>query len=197
MSPYSSIIVDMSTILIASALLLGIWFYLMLGKSPGQSMRKFLVTFVGCLALYLTYEACSSLQDLFRQRDDLDKIWDGQTGQNAWGVGQIGAPFAWAPLLLDMVCAVCTSTWATFRNLWRPMNHGNGSRDVERGTGELNEASNGLGGLSKRNVNDVKLIVGSTILEQGPKKTKGQEPWIDVDEQNVTDGRLTIESAQT
>jgi hypothetical protein len=77
------------------------------------------------------------------------------------------------------------------------MNHGNGSRDVERGTGELNEASNGLGGLSKRNVNDMKLIVGSTILEQGPKKTKGQEPWIDVDEQNVTDGRLTIESAQT
>jgi hypothetical protein len=27
---------------------------------------------------------------------------DGRTGDDSWGIGQIGAPFAWAPLLVDM-----------------------------------------------------------------------------------------------
>jgi hypothetical protein len=33
----------------------------------------------------------------------MDILWKGETGYNNWGMGQIGAPLAWAPLLVDMV----------------------------------------------------------------------------------------------
>jgi hypothetical protein len=35
----------------------------------------------------------------------MDIIWSGQTGINQWGIGQIGAPFAWAPLIIDISCS--------------------------------------------------------------------------------------------
>jgi hypothetical protein len=187
--PYSSMIVDMSIILTASALLLGMWFCL--GKSLSRSVRKFLVTFVGCLALYLTYEACSSLQTLFHQRRDLD--WDGQTGQNDWGVGQIGAPFAWAPLLFDMAYATCTTTSAIVTNRWRSTDHGYVLGDVERGTVQLDEASDELGGLPEQNVNDGHVATGCNTPEQRTVKAKDQKPGFKVDEQDVTDGGLTLD----
>ena len=40
---------------------------------------------------------------LFRERSGMDIVWQGTTGVNQMGIGQIGAPFAWAPLITDML----------------------------------------------------------------------------------------------
>ena len=50
----------------------------------------------------MMYEAISSFVDMIIVRASMDLIWHGETGVNSWSIGQIGAPFAWIPLLLDM-----------------------------------------------------------------------------------------------
>jgi hypothetical protein len=72
-----------------------------------QSTRKRLeklglVILLGLLSVFVAYIAINSSQDLMTQRGGMDVLWDGNTGKDFWGIGQIGAPFAWAPLLIDM-----------------------------------------------------------------------------------------------
>lgn len=33
----------------------------------------------------------------------MELAWNGLTGEATWGIGQIGVPFAWTPLLIDML----------------------------------------------------------------------------------------------
>ena len=44
----------------------------------------------------------SLLEIIMRQRRAMIMLSDGTTGENLWNVGQIGALFAWAPLLVEM-----------------------------------------------------------------------------------------------
>jgi len=48
----------------------------------------------------------STFQKLLVERQSMDQIWGQTLGQDIWGIGQIGAPFTWAPLLADMACSV-------------------------------------------------------------------------------------------
>jgi hypothetical protein len=54
------------------------------------------------MSLYMVWVAVSSFRRTLLQRWGMDLIWDGQTGENAWGIGQIGALFTWVPLLIDL-----------------------------------------------------------------------------------------------
>ena len=51
----------------------------------------------------MMYEAINSFVDMIIVRASMDLVWHGQTGVNSWSIGQIGAPFAWIPLLVDMM----------------------------------------------------------------------------------------------
>lgn len=46
--------------------------------------------------------AISLMEIIMRYRRTMILISDGKTGENFWGVGQIGALFTWAPLLVEM-----------------------------------------------------------------------------------------------
>ena len=47
-------------------------------------------------------EAINSFIEMVTIRASMDSVWHGKTGVNSWSIGQIGAPFAWVPLLVDM-----------------------------------------------------------------------------------------------
>jgi hypothetical protein len=54
------------------------------------------------MSLFMVWIAVDSFRGILLQRWGMDLIWDGQTGVNEWGIGQIGALFTWAPLLTDL-----------------------------------------------------------------------------------------------
>ena len=72
--------------------------------TPSKVLR---VTVLGLLLLSLFVIAMITFQtqELIVIRSGMDNIWSGQTGINQWGIGQIGAPFAWAPLIADISCS--------------------------------------------------------------------------------------------
>lgn len=39
------------------------------------------------------------------RRNVLSRAWQKNVDENAWGIGQIGATLAWAPLLIEMSCS--------------------------------------------------------------------------------------------
>ena len=61
-----------------------------------------LVILVGLLSMYLAYDAVMCFKVILELRGGMDIIWEGQTEQGLWGIGQIAAPFSWMPLLVDM-----------------------------------------------------------------------------------------------
>ncbi|KAH8587488.1 hypothetical protein B0O99DRAFT_641791 [Bisporella sp. PMI_857] len=70
-----------------------------------QRWRRVLVTLMTGLSIFLIYEAFKSFRDLLSERDGMNLLWKNQIGQNVWGIGQIVAPFSWAPLIVDMIYA--------------------------------------------------------------------------------------------
>jgi hypothetical protein len=54
------------------------------------------------ISVALAGMAGSLLDIIIRERRTMILLSDGRTGENLWGVGQIGALFAWAPLLVEM-----------------------------------------------------------------------------------------------
>jgi hypothetical protein len=67
------------------------------------SVLRLLVLGLVVLSAFAAYNATERLYQLLLVRYGMDILWKGETGYNNWGVGQIGAPLAWAPLLVDMV----------------------------------------------------------------------------------------------
>lgn len=60
----------------------------------------------------MIYIAGDMFGAFLRQRQSMDLMWNGQAGLNVWGIGQIGALFAWVPLLVDMACSAAQRfTW--------------------------------------------------------------------------------------
>ncbi len=54
------------------------------------------------ISMTLTGVAAHLLNSIMRGRRAMFLISHGETGENLWGVGQIAALFAWAPLLVEM-----------------------------------------------------------------------------------------------
>ena len=54
------------------------------------------------ISISLAGMSISLLEIIMRQRRAMILLSDGTTGENLWNVGQIGALFAWAPLLVEM-----------------------------------------------------------------------------------------------
>ena len=75
---------------------------------PKRLTRLVLVALLGSLSIFLVSEALRSFQAILNQRQAMDILWDGQTEKNFWGIGQVGAPLAWLPLLIDMSCSATT-----------------------------------------------------------------------------------------
>jgi hypothetical protein len=71
-------------------------------KRPKRLTRLILVALLGSLSVFLASDALRSFQSLLTQRQAMNILWYGQTENNFWGIGQIGAPLAWLPLLIDM-----------------------------------------------------------------------------------------------
>jgi hypothetical protein len=87
-------------------ILLSIW--LALRWYQRQEHRKpavlrLLVLGVTVLSAFAACNAIERLYQLLLIRYGMDILWKGETGYNNWGVGQIGAPLAWAPLLINMI----------------------------------------------------------------------------------------------
>jgi hypothetical protein len=65
-----------------------------------------LVWVVGVCAMLMSMTmagvAAYRLDNIMRGRRGMILISDGETGENLWGVGQIAALFAWAPLLVEL-----------------------------------------------------------------------------------------------
>jgi hypothetical protein len=59
--------------------------------------------FIILVSTSITGLALSLLGRIMRERRAMTLMSDGKPAENVWGVGQIGALFAWAPLLVDLV----------------------------------------------------------------------------------------------
>ncbi|KAI9775364.1 MAG: hypothetical protein M1839_001280 [Geoglossum umbratile] len=72
-------------------------------RIPHNRRTKQLLIILMCLiSLFMVWVAVDSFQGTLLERRGMDLVWDGQTGENAWGIGQIGALFTWVPLLIDL-----------------------------------------------------------------------------------------------
>ncbi len=76
------------------------WYWRQEHRKP--TVLRLLVLGVTVLSAFAAYNAIERLYQLLLIRYGMDILWKGETGYNNWGVGQIGAPLAWAPLLIDM-----------------------------------------------------------------------------------------------
>jgi hypothetical protein len=102
--------------------LLGMWWY-MFGRrhrarsrglrrldqpqaSTNRKERVFLLL-LSILTTIVTWRAWHSFRFILLRRHMMNLVWEGATGEDVWGIGQIGAPFAWLPLLSEMIhCAL-------------------------------------------------------------------------------------------
>lgn len=66
---------------------------------------------IGCVSIFFIYNAFSSLLDLLAQRRAIDELWAEELQEHVWTIGQVGAPFAWFPLLSDMFFSAIESSW--------------------------------------------------------------------------------------
>ena len=62
-----------------------------------------LVVLIIILSSFFCYVAIECFRDLMVVRVSMSKLWEGETGENVWNIGQIIAPFAWLPLLIEIL----------------------------------------------------------------------------------------------
>jgi len=92
--------------IIFTIILLSIWLALRWYRHQDHrkpSVLRILVISMVILSAFAAYNAIERLYHVLLIRYGMDILWKGETGYNKWGVGQIGALFAWAPLLIDMI----------------------------------------------------------------------------------------------
>ncbi|KAH7408860.1 hypothetical protein BKA64DRAFT_720252 [Cadophora sp. MPI-SDFR-AT-0126] len=103
------VVVQVTLAMTSTLLVLSFWFlFRLLGRRDQgmpQRWRRVLVSLMMGLSIFLLYEAFKSFRDLLSERQGMNLLWKDQIGQNIWGIGQIAAPFAWAPLIVDLVYA--------------------------------------------------------------------------------------------
>jgi hypothetical protein len=97
-----------------------------------QQHQRVCTIIVLLASIVVAYEVGSSFLSLLTVRSGMTTLWNDQTNVNTWGIGQVGAPFAWAPLLVDMAYEGCgrLQRWRTqstgvpcgkqFWSLWKP-----------------------------------------------------------------------------
>jgi len=93
-----------------------------------------LIFVVAVLAGYFIALSLQSLNILMAARGIMDYLWNGQTDVNKWGIGQIGAPFAWAPVLVDF----CYDIFGLTRS-WLRRSTGQGPAVEDPATTEVQE----------------------------------------------------------
>lgn len=103
------------TIMLLSTWLALRWYRHQEHRKP--SILRILVISIIVFSAFAAYNATERLYQVLLVRYGMDILWQGETGYNKWGVGQIGAPFAWAPLLIDMVY----DGFNRIRNWWHPI----------------------------------------------------------------------------
>ena len=62
--------------------------------------------FMLLLFLYEIYNIIDGFKVLVVFRRGMDLIWGGRLGQNVWSIGQVGAVFSTAPLIIEMVYSI-------------------------------------------------------------------------------------------
>jgi hypothetical protein len=104
------VVAQVTSVMISTLLGLGFWFLLRLLDKRGQDMSQIwpqvVVSLITGLSIFLIYESFGSFRDLLSERQGMNLLWEDQIGQNVWGIGQIAAPFSWAPLIVDMIHSV-------------------------------------------------------------------------------------------
>jgi chromate transport protein ChrA len=90
--------------IVAVLISLTLWSLLRRNDSgPSGVRKKIVVAFLGLTIGYLMYDAGDHFTSLLSMRYQMGLLWERQNGQNTWTIGQIGALFTWAPLLVDML----------------------------------------------------------------------------------------------
>lgn len=74
----------------------------LLQTSNYSKLERVVGTCIMVISITLAGMSVSLLEIIMRQRRLMILLSDGATGEDLWNVGQIGAVFAWAPLLVDM-----------------------------------------------------------------------------------------------
>ena len=72
-----------------------------------KSFRKRLfVVGIGLLSVLLIWMPGCQIYNIMYAKDRMEILWNSEAGQTDWTVGQIGALFSWAPLIVDMAHSV-------------------------------------------------------------------------------------------
>lgn len=118
------------------------------------------------------------------RRNVLSRAWQQNVDENAWGIGQIGATLAWAPLLIEMSCSA-------FRIVLQRKAEGKPPNSSETNVAMQNleegqlQVTDSNAGNSTREVSESDKcgknpLLDSTRLSQGanlPSLASGPVPW--------------------
>ena len=74
-----------------------------------MQLIKGMATVILVVVILVTGLLAFDMNQFIIERTGMDVFWHGKTGVNQMGIGQIGAPFAWAPLIVDMAYSATES----------------------------------------------------------------------------------------
>lgn len=74
-----------------------------------MQLIKGMATVILVVVILVTGLLAFNMNQFIIERTGMDVFWHGKTGVNQMGIGQIGAPFAWAPLIVDMAYSATES----------------------------------------------------------------------------------------
>jgi len=70
-----------------------------------KKVRRILISLFFLFSIWIVWTAWAGFVATLQTRRIMSRGREGTTGEDVWGIGQIGALFSWAPLLLEMACS--------------------------------------------------------------------------------------------